>query len=250
MRWGDRMRAGRGVSRRLVVTSALLGLPVLPPVRAEAPPAPRQIGSWVLECPAHPGTTGCVLREHDWILPPTGGLPGAALEVQARGNRLVPVVALRGVSAQAVMGALLALQPQVALRLDAGPRTNLACGLDGAAMVCAPEGAALAAVAAALPKARTVEVQIGASAPGTNALGSGAPGAGTFPVRIATLDLQGTGEALSQYRAAGAASRSLPTEPGLDWIGLVERVLQAAGFRNGAADVMPPPAGAVGGGGK
>ena len=241
----------RGVSPRLVVAAALLGALPGAAVPAEAP---QQIGSWVVECPAPGGAGGCMMRDRDWILAPTAGRPSVALEVQGRGGRLVPVVALRGLTAQAVpaqttiaqvvtvqaaIGALLVLQPQVTLRFDAGPRAALACGLDGAAIVCAPEGAAIAATAAALPTARSVEVQVAVRASGT-----GGPAA-----RAATLDLQGTREAMARFRAAGPIGEALPAEPGLDWIGFVDRVAREAGLQNGIADLVPRLAGVAGRGG-
>ena len=241
----------RGVSPRLVVAAALLGALPGAAVPAEAP---QQIGSWVVECPAPGGAGGCMMRDRDWILAPTAGRPSVALEVQGRGGRLVPVVALRGLTAQAVptqavptqavtvqaaIGALLVLQPQVTLRFDAGPRAALACGLDGAAIVCAPEGAAIAATAAALPTARTVEIQVAVRASGT-----GGPAA-----RAATLDLQGTREAMARFRAAGPIGEALPAEPGLDWIGFVDRVAREAGLQNGIADLVPRLAGVAGRGG-
>ena len=246
----------RGVSPRLVVAAALLGALPGAAVPAEAP---QQIGSWVVECPAPGGAGGCMMRDRDWILAPTAGRPSVALEVQGRGGRLVPVVALRGLTAQAApaqavptqavptqavtvqaaIGALLVLQPQVTLRFDAGPRAALACGLDGAAIVCAPEGAAIAATAAALPTARSVEVQVAVRASGT-----GGPAA-----RAATLDLQGTREAMARFRAAGPIGEALPAEPGLDWIGFVDRVAREAGLQNGIADLVPRLAGVAGRGG-
>jgi hypothetical protein len=256
----------RGVSPRLVVAAALLGALPGAAVPAEAP---QQIGSWVVECPAPGGAGGCMMRDRDWILAPTAGRPSVALEVQGRGGRLVPVVALRGLTAQAVptqavptqaasaqavpaqttiaqvvtvqaaIGALLVLQPQVTLRFDAGPRADLACGLDGGAIVCAPEGAAMAATAAALPTARSVEVQVAVRASGT-----GGPAA-----RAATLDLQGTREAMARFRAAGPIGEALPAEPGLDWIGFVDRVAREAGLQNGIADLVPRLAGVAGRGG-
>ena len=246
----------RGVSPRLVVAAALLGALPGAAVPAEAP---QQIGSWVVECPAPGGAGGCMMRDRDWILAPTAGRPSVALEVQGRGGRLVPVVALRGLTAQAApaqavptqavptqavtvqaaIGALLVLQPQVTLRFDAGPRAALACGLDGGAIVCAPEGAAIAATAAALPTARSVEVQVAVRASGT-----GGPAA-----RAATLDLQGTREAMARFRAAGPIGEALPAEPGLDWIGFVDRVARDAGLQNGIADLVPRLAGVVGRGG-
>lgn len=223
----------RGVPRRIVVATALLVSLLLAAARAEAPPAQQQIGSWVLDCPTGATAGRCVLRERTWILPPGGGRPNAALEVQGRGNLLVPVVALRGLSNQAAIGGLLALNAQVALRFDGGLRTELACGLDGGAIVCAPEGPGLAATAAALPTAHAVEVQIQLGVPGAMALSA----------QAGSLELQGTREALARFRAVGPAGESLPAEPGLDWFGFLDHVLRAAGLANGAADLLPRLAG-------
>jgi len=228
----------RGVPRRIAVATALLGALPVSAALAEVPPAQQQIGSWVLDCPTVAPTGGCVLRGRTWILAPGGGRPGAALEVQDRGDLLVPVVALRGLSTQAAIGGLLALKAQVALRFDSGPPADLVCGQDGGAIVCAPEGSALAATAAALPTAHAVNVQIQLSLPGTMAL----------PAQGSRLELQGTREALARFRAVGPAGESLPAEPGLDLVGFLDRVLRAAGFEHGAADLLPRLAGGLGAG--
>jgi hypothetical protein len=222
-----------GVSRRIVVAPALLVLLLGSAAWAEAPPERPQIGSWLLDCPARTAAVACMLRHQDWILPPVADRPSVALEVQARGDLLVPVVALRGLSSQAAIGGLVALKAQVALRFDPGPRADLACGLDDGAIVCAPEGPAIAATAAALPVARSVEVQIQLGLPGAMAL----PGHGS------SLELRDTREALTRFRAAGPAGESLPAEPGLDWVGFLNRVLRAAGFAHGAAGLLPRVAG-------
>ena len=97
----------------------------------------------------------------------------------------------------------------------------------------------MAATAAALPTARSVEVQVAVRASGT-----GGPAA-----RAATLDLQGTREAMARFRAAGPIGEALPAEPGLDWIGFVDRVAREAGLQNGIADLVPRLAGVAGRGG-
>ncbi|HUB49647.1 MAG TPA: hypothetical protein VMB73_32130 [Acetobacteraceae bacterium] len=185
---------------------------------AAAPPsdAPKAIGSWLLQCKE----SGCSLRNRDWILPPGASQFAAALEVQRRGGSLVPVVMLRGLSTQQAIGGLLALQPRVTLHFTPGPNATLDCEIDDGAVICAPQGDAVATTSAALPSARQVEVGVQV----------GAPGLMRLPSQGRVLELQRTPEALVRLRSAGAAGESLPAEPGLDWIGLVHKIMQAAGF--------------------
>jgi hypothetical protein len=200
-----------------------------------APPgwaADEEIGSWVLACPAPPAGTqadGCILRHKSWVLAPGNGGPSAALEVQMRGDSLVPVVALRGMPTQAAVGGSLVLKPDVAVRFDNGPRSPMSCGLSGAAYACAPQLAAIGPTAAALPKAHAVTVRIELTIPGMM----------TLPPTERTMELSGTEAALARLRAVGAITEALPEVPGLDWQGFLDHMLRAAGFANGAGDVLP-----------
>jgi hypothetical protein len=162
---------------------------------------------------------------------PGGGHPSVALEVQNRGDRLVPVVTLRGLSTPGAAG-LLAAGTQVALRFDAGPRIDLACGLDAGAIVCAPDTASIA-VATALLATHSVEVQFQLRLQGLF----------TLPVQGGSLELQGTREALARFRAGRPAGETRPAEPGLDWAGFLDRVLRAAGFETGVAGLLARVAG-------
>ncbi|HEY1933054.1 MAG TPA: hypothetical protein VGG99_13655 [Acetobacteraceae bacterium] len=185
----------------------------------------QAIGSWVVSC-ATPGN--CLMRHESWVLPPGTGRPSAALEVQRRGDSLVPVVTLRGLSTQAAIGGMLAMQASVAVSFDNGPASDLACDLDGGTIVCAPGGDAVALTAAELPTARSATVRIQITVPGLTAL----------PAQQRTLALQSTPEALARFRAVGPSGESLPIEPGLDWTGFVDKVLRGLGFQNGAADLL------------
>lgn len=198
------------------------------PAVAQTRPADEQIGSWELTCPSA-ADSSCLLRHRNWVLPPGGTRPTAAVEVQRCGEALVPVVAVRGMPMQAALGGVMVMKPSVGLRFDNGPRLELNCGLDGGAILCAPQGAAIAAAAAALPNARSVTVQIALTVPGIAAL----------PEQDRVLDLAATPQALARYRAAGTSGEALPTEAGLDWQQFLDRVLKAAGFTNGAADLLP-----------
>ena len=195
--------------------------------------ADEEIGSWVLACPPPPAAGAkaepCIMRHKSWVLAPGNGGPSAALEVQMRGDALVPVVALRGLPMQAALGGSMVLKPVVGVRFDNGPRSDMTCGLSGASYACAPEVAAIPATAAALPKAHTVTVKIELTIPGMMAL----------PPAERTMDLAGTEAALVRLRAVGAITEALPAVPGLDWQGFLDHVLRAAGFQTGVGDVLP-----------
>jgi len=195
--------------RPWIVASAILMAAATPSA------APQTIGSWLLQCKE----PGCILRDRDWIVPPGAGAIAAALEVQRRGDALVPVVTLRGLSAEQVVGGLLALQPRATLHFVPGPSADLACDMDGDAVVCAPEGAAVATTAAALPAARQMEIGVRFGASGV-----------AQPAQDRVLALWDTPEALARLRSAGAAGESLPAEPGLDWIEFVHKIMQATGI--------------------
>ena len=209
--------------RKPALTAAmlLLGTPVV-----LARPAAQQIGSWTLRCPE---TGACTLQHRSWILPPAAGTgPSAAVEVQRRRDALVPVVAVRGLSPEAAFSSVLALKPVVTLRFDAGAPLPLGCDLAGAAILCAPEGKAIAPAATALPAAHTLTVQIVFTL----------PGAGALPEQDRTLELAGTVQALAAYRTAGASGETLPAEPGLNWREFLDRVLKTAGIPNGLAGLL------------
>lgn len=199
---------------------------LLAPVAARAAPAEQDIGSWVVACPTQ---GNCLMRHQSWVLPPGTGRPSAALEVQRRGDSLVPVVTLRGLSTQAAIGGMLTMKAAVAVSFDSGPAADLACDLGGDAIVCAPQGSAVALTAAELPTARSATVRIQLSLPGLMAL----------PAQQRTMALQATPQALAQFRAVGPSGEALPVEAGLDWRGFVDRVLRGLGFQNGAADLLP-----------
>jgi hypothetical protein len=208
----------------LLVTFALL---TAGPACAQSRPASVAIGSWVLSCPdAKPAP--CRLRNRMPIVQAGDNGPGASLEVVHRGNQFVPVVALRGMSMQAALGGVLAVQSNVTLRFDNAPAIELDCALNGSAILCAPSGPAAAAAAALLPDARNVMVQVRVTLPGAMAL----------PEQSRSLDLQDTGVALARFRATAPASESVPVIAGLDWRGFLDRMARDAGFRNGLADVL------------
>jgi hypothetical protein len=198
------------------------------PAEAPARPATEDIGSWVLSCPAAVQEP-CLMRHRDWVVPPVGAGPTVALEVQARGDALVPVISLRGLPASAAVGGALLVKPTVSLAFDNGKRIDLTCGLGGASFACAPDAASVRAAADALPKARNVAVAVKLSVPGGL----------TLPPRDRSLDLAGTEAALTRLRALGATGEALPAYPGLDLQGFADRTLRDAGFPNGVAGALP-----------
>lgn len=208
----------------LVAFALLIGGPAC----AQSRPASEAIGSWVLSCPDAKAVS-CQLRNRTLIIQAGGNGPAASLEVAHRGGQFVPVVALRGMSVQAALGGVLAVQSSVTLRFDDAPAIELGCGLDGSAVLCAPSGAAAATAAAVLPDARNVVVRVRLTLPGAMAL----------PEQSRSLDLQETRQAVAQFRATAPASESVPVIAGLDWRGFLDRMARDAGFSNGLADILP-----------
>jgi len=209
----------------------LAGLAALPvgPVTAQDRPAAEEIGSWLLSCPRDAHTESCQLRHRSMLLPTGSGGPSAALEVIHRGGAFIPAVALRGLSTQATLGGLLALQTDIGLRFDDAPRIELACGLAGAAVICAPSSDAGPATAGKLAAAHSVLVQ----------MRIGLPGGAALPEQARTLELQRTPEALARFRSTAPANESVPVVAGLDWRGMLDRLARDAGFARGLADLLP-----------
>jgi hypothetical protein len=178
----------------------------------------EEIGSWVLACPAG---EPCVLRHRTWIVAPgTSGI-SAALEARRVGSRVVPVIAVRGLSMQAALASVVALQANVGLRFDDAARIALSCGLDGAALVCAPARDATEAATHGLARAQGVLVQAQLSLPGVVSL----------PDQSRALELQRTAEALARLHASSAQpGGAAPAIPGLDLGGMVEVLLEDVGL--------------------
>lgn len=216
---------------------AVLALLIAGPLAAQPQPALDQIGSWLLTCPADMKSEPCRMRHQAWVLPPGSGHPSAALEVLRRRDLLIPAIAMRGLTMQAALGGMLALKASVSLRFDAGQPVDLVCGLDGAAVVCAPEGTQAASAGSQLAAAHSVLVQMQLSLPGVIAL----------PEQSRALDLQRTSEALARFRATAPAGEALPAIPGLDWHGFLDRLMRDAGFEHGLSDLAPTIGGWFGG---
>jgi hypothetical protein len=216
---------------------AALALLLAGPVAAQQRPVAEEIGSWVVDCPAESPREPCRLRHRTLVMQPGAGGPAVALEVVYRGNRFIPVLALRGLATQAALGGVLALQATASLRFDGAPRIELACGLDGGAVICAPAVTAATDAANQLASARSVLVQVKLGLPGGMAL----------PEESRPLDLTRTAEALARFRATAPASESVPVVAGLDWRGFLDRLARDAGFENGLTDLLSSAGGLIGG---
>ena len=148
------------------------------PLAAQPPHRDEQIGSWELRCPAA-RRSACTLRLRSWLLPPGGAGPSVAVEVQRRDDALVPVVAVRGLSLHLALGGVTALKPAVSLRFDRGPPIALDCGLDGGAIVCAPQAQGVDAAAKALPRAQSLARAGGFAHSRSGRVAGGGPHTGT-----------------------------------------------------------------------
>ena len=217
------MHTGRHGLALALTLSALPAYAQLP-----ARPASEAIGSWILSCPPAPAEP-CLMRHREWVLAPANGTPSAALELQLRGDALVPVITVRGLPASAAVGGAFVVKPSVNIGFDGGKRSDLSCGVSGTYYACAPDASTVMAIAAALPKARILSASVTLTVPGMMAL----------PPQERSLDLSRTEAAMARLRAAGATGESLPAYPGLDMQGFLDRIMRDLGFPNGAADVMP-----------
>jgi hypothetical protein len=190
--------------------------------------ATERIGTWVLSCPpAGP----CSLAYADPLLPMADGMT-AELDVQRRGELLVPVIAMRGLSPGGVLGSVVA-GPAVSLTFDSGGPVVLACDVGSGGVTCAPAGEGLAKAAAALPIAHSLTVKVSLNVPGVPT------SAATGHTADRTIAIAGTQEALAQLRSHGAVGDDAPVSPGLDLKGMIDRTLRATGLRNGTADLTP-----------
>ncbi len=178
--------------------------------------APEPIGSWVLEC----GDAGCTLRHKDPLF--AGAGVSADLEIRETGKVLVPVIAVRGLSNEMLLASSMAGKAEASVRLPGSARAVLACAAGDGGYVCAPADDTAADLAAGLPAARSISVELSLSVPGTNLRAA----------RERTLDLAKTPEAVARLRVVGVA----PAEPG-GLAGLVDRGMKAAGYKNGSGDL-------------
>ncbi len=172
---------------RFLATALLL---LLSPLVRAAEPVAADIGSWRYACLTDRMTdaTRCAMRHKDWVEPPSASLPGLALEVEARGGRLVPVVAARELRLDGAARGLLALAGTVQLRFPPNRMMELSCGIEGRSLVCAPRGEDAARAEQELPGADRALVRV---------VGLTAGSSGDEPVE---LRLAGTRDVLARFR--------------------------------------------------
>ena len=188
-------------------------LPSAPPADAQPKVEPKAevIGTWRLVCADMPAGD-CALRHKDASLQ-VGGY-GVALEVRSVNNALVPVVAVRGIGPQKAIGTLLTVT--VGLRLDTTDWIELPCG---PTLLCMPAAEALPGLAIAFPAASRMRLRLEVTLPNGQAL----------PVPEHVFDLAGTKRALVRLQASGVVDTAAPAAPGLDWKGLVRKLMKSAG---------------------
>jgi hypothetical protein len=193
---------------------------------------PVQIGSWVLSCPnAKPSNEPCLLRSKQRLFD-KAGITGD-LEIMAEGKTLLPVLMLRGLSAEMLMAASLAGTANTSMQFGGGPREALDCVPTSLGFMCLPRDDAARRLAAGLPAARSVTVRVLAAVTGMKPL----------PVQEKSLDLSGTNEALVRLRTAGPSQVPGPVialasqSPGA-LMGMADKALKAAGYPNGVAELL------------
>jgi hypothetical protein len=222
------------MKRTLLILSLSLSLcpllAVAQPRKVEVPRSEQTIGSWVLSCAMDPMTDAqvCRMRHKLWLVVPNGGQPGMALEVQSRGDQLVPVVTIRDLSLGTALSGLMALTATAQLRFDGAPMVELPCSLDGTSVFCAPGKTDAVTLADQLAKAKSVLVRFRA--------------VGNLPLPLPdgplALDLDKTPEALARYRVAGPEVAATPSSIGQDLKDSAERLMR----RLGVPGMEAPPA--------
>ena len=192
----------------------------------------EQIGSWVLSCPGDtPGAEPCAMRINKRFLD-QGGITGD-LEIQSPGKSLMPVIALRGLSTEMMMAASLTVKTVASLQFGGGQREDLNCAGSSDGYICSPGDAGGQRLAAGLPLARSVTVRISISMPGVNPL----------PVQEKTLDMSGTNAALAKLRMVGPSQvpgpmTALASQSPEGMMGMADKLLKAAGYPNGTAQIQ------------
>jgi hypothetical protein len=206
----------------------LMVLAFVPPSGAAPAATLERFENWVISCP---GQAPCTMRADKRFLDKSG-LTGD-LEIQAQGKSLVPVLALRGLPAEALIAAAMIGKTEATLQFQDGPPYALDCGVRGAGYICAPNESTGPKLAAALPGVRHVTVRVVVAVTGMIPL----------PPQERSLDLNGTVPALARLRAAGPTqvpgwSRALASQSPAGLTGIADRALKAAGCPNGFADLQ------------
>ncbi len=200
------------------------------PAWSQAPrPAREDIGPWALRC-APTESEPCILRHRDWILPPGETGASAAVEIQRRGDVLVPVVTLRGMPKAASLGGALVVTLTVTIAFDDGVAVAMRCGSSGSYFACGPEAAALPRVAAQMVLSRAMTLDFLMSVPGMIGL----------PAQHRVMDFTTTPMAISRLLTIGLPDgESLPVRHGLEIRGFADTMLGLCGVPGGMAEAAP-----------
>jgi hypothetical protein len=188
----------------------------------------EHIGSWIITCPVG---GPCAMRFSKRFLDKSGVT--GDLEIDADGDALVPVLAVRGLSNEVLMAAVMAGKTEASLQLAGGAREPLECSASESGYICAPDRAAGLKLAAALPAARQVTVRVTVAVMGMSPL----------PTQEKSLELTGTAEALARVRAEGPTpvpnvKTAVAAGSAAGLMGVADRALKAAGYPNGLADLQ------------
>ena len=219
-----RMTAPRITALLLVTAGAFITVATL----RSAALADQRIGSWVLSCPGRSQhAQSCLLRASTRLLD-KAGITGD-LEVQSQNGSLVPVITLRGLPTGVLTAAAFAGTADASIRLAGGPVEALHCAATLAGYVCSPNAEAEHRLAAGLLAAPTATLRVAVAVAGMH----------PFPAQERSLDLSDTKTALSRLQALGPAQVPEPLPPVSDrLIGLADKGLRAAGYRDGVAGLQ------------
>lgn len=232
-------RKGDAVKIKIATVVALALTVVTSPAWAAGE---EHIGTWTVGCRA--GNQACGMRFSKRFIE-QNGVTGD-LEVNAQSGNLVPVIALRGLSQEAVSIAAAAGKTEATMQFGSAAPETLSCfGIEGG-FVCTPSGGAASKLAALLPNAKAIKIKVGLSISGLSGL----------PSQEKTLDLAGTAQALAKLKTIGAPSVPKPAlstmvtqltaqsalaslksggQPPSAIMAMADKMLKAAGYTGGVA---------------
>ncbi|MBX9699539.1 MAG: hypothetical protein K2X74_08880 [Acetobacteraceae bacterium] len=175
---------------------------LLPAAPAAAQTVDETIGTWRLACASDRMTdrTACSLIHQQPAERSEPGRPSLALEIIDRGGRLVPAVTARDLTLDNAARGLLAITGTVQMRFPPNRLFEIACGLEGRSLICAPRAEEAARAEQELAAADRVLIRVVS------------PGGGGSAAEPVELPLAGTRQAMESFRRLVPPSPPAPAE--------------------------------------
>lgn len=201
----------------LMVAASLANAQPAPSVQGQVP---EEFGSWRLSCLTDRMTdrADCLLRHREPVEPAQSAAGSSlVLEVQDRGDRLVPVIAARDLSLESASRGLLAMTGTAQLRFPPNRHFDMPCTLEGRSLVCTPKPEDAARAAEELASASIALVRMTGL------------GAGSDRAEPAELRLSQTREALARFRSRVPEGSTPPASSGVTLPDIANRLQRLFG---------------------